>query len=149
MVSPLEEDQKILEKIGLFTVLFNLIEDNLSMEFVYIINQTNQEFKLILDFLYSQQIFTKLNILKNFTGNDICSKIIKINDFRNHLSHGVYGKNSSGFISNSNFISNSKRTKEGGYKDLLLDEKILDDFIKRERDILNEFHKLRLKRMGK
>ena len=143
MKSPLEENPKVLEKIGLFIVLFNLIDSSLSIEFVYIIKQSDQKVRPILDFLSSQQISFKLKILENFTGNNICSEIREINEFRNHISHGTYGKNSLGSI------SNTKRNRKGRYINLTLDEKILDKYIKREREVLNKFHRLRLKRMGK
>lgn len=144
MKSPLEDHPEVLEKIGLFIVLFNLIDSSLSTEFVYIISQVDPKVRLILDFLYSQQISTKLRILKNFTGNDICLEIDEINDFRNHISHGTYGKNLS-----SGSISNSKRTRKGKYTNIPLDKKILDKYIERERKVLNQFYQIRLKRMGK
>ena len=144
MKSPLEDNLKVLEKIGLFIVLFNLIDNNLSIEFVYIINQNNPKTKEVLNFLCSQQISKKLEILKDFTGGTFCSEINTINKFRNHISHGLYGKNSS-----SGFISNTKRNKNGKYVSVHLDEKILDKYIERERKVLNQFNQIRLKRMGK
>jgi len=141
MKSPLEENPKILEKIGLFTVLFNLIDSNLSMEFYYILNQNNIKTKLVLDFLYSQQVSIKLQILQNFTGENFCSEIKEINDFRNCISHGIYGRTSLGVI------SNTKRNRDGKYISKSITEEILDEYIQKEREILNTFHKLRLERM--
>ena len=143
MKSPLEDNPKVLEKIGLFIVLFNLIDTDLSIEFVHIINQLDQKLRPILDFLSSQSISIKIQILENFTGSGICSEIKEINDFRNHIGHGTYGKNSLGSI------SNTKRSRGGKYATLPLNEKILDEYIEREREILNKFYQLRLKRMGK
>jgi len=144
MKSPLEDNPKVLEKIGKFIVLFNLIDSGLSIEFIYIISQIDPKVRPILDFLCSQQISIKLQILKNFTGDDICSEIDNINEFRNHISHGTYGKNS---LSGS--LSNTKRNRKGKYTNIPLDEKILDKYIEREREVLNKFHQLRLKRMKK
>ncbi len=144
MKSPLEDNRKILEKIGQFVVLFNLIDTNLSIEFVYIISQVDLKLRSILDFLYSQQISIKLQILKDFTGNDLCKEINEINNFRNHISHGTYGKNLS-----SGLLSNTKRTRKGKYTNILLNEEILNKYIEREREVLNKFHQLHLKRMGK
>lgn len=144
MKSPLEDNPKVLEKIGLFIVLFNLIDSDLSIEFIYIISQIDPRVRPILDFLCSQQISIKLQILKNFTGDDLCSEINEINEFRNCISHGTYGKNSS-----SGSLSNIKRNRKGKYSSMLLDEIILDKYIEREREVLNKFYQLRLKRMGK
>ena len=42
MVSPLEKHPEILEKIGLFVVLFNLIDGRLNLEFYYLLDQKNK-----------------------------------------------------------------------------------------------------------
>ena len=126
MKSPLEENTKLLEKIGLFIVLFNSIDSSLGVEFFYIINQTKPKLRPILDFLCSQSISIKTDILKEFTGNDICWEIEGINIFRNYISHGVYGKNAG-----SGEISNSKKNRKGKYNSIPLNEEILDKYIER------------------
>lgn len=144
MKSPLEETPKVLEKIGLFIVLFNLIDSNLTTEFVYLINQTNPQTRPILDFLNSQQISLKYKILEKFTGEKLCKEIEALNNFRNYLSHGSYGVNMA-----TKKISTTKLNRAGKYENKTIDEKILDEYILRIREVLGEFHKLHLKRMGK
>lgn len=143
MTSPLEENPIILQKIGLFIVLFNNIESSVNTEFFFLVNQSDKNTKPLLDFLVSQIISIKLKLLINFTGNSLCEEIEKLNDFRNHIGHGLYGKDLKGLI------SNAKRNRSGNYSTIPLSEEILDRYIERERKVLEKFHKLILKRIGK
>lgn len=143
MKSPLEENPEILQKVGLFIALFNLIEDRLNYEFYFLFNQSDKNTRPSLDFLTSQIISSKVKLLKNFTGKDLCEEIEQINNFRNHISHGLYGKDFKGYI------SNTKRGKKGNYTTIALDEKVLDEYIARERAVLKKFHNSILKRIGK
>ncbi len=144
MKSPVEDNQKILEKIGLFTVLFNSLDSTLSMEFFYIVNQSEPNMQPVLDFLRAQTVSTRCEILKNFTGEKLCDEIKEINNFRNFLSHGMYGVNSV-----TKQVSSIKlKGRTGKYDVQVLDEKLLDKYIGRIREVLNSFHQLRITRLG-
>lgn len=143
MFSPLEERPKILEKIGLFIVLFNIIDFRLGYEFYSIIDQSDKKKRAILTFLETRDFSAKLSMLEQILGKDLYSKIKGINEVRNTLTHGMYGENKS-----SGDISATKRTKQTGeYVSIeKLTEKKLNSYIKEEREILASLHELIIKR---
>lgn len=139
MKSPLEDKPEILQEIGRFIVLFNLIDNELSLRFYYVINQTNEKHKPILDFLSSQFFSQKLEVVKNILGNDLYKEIYDLNEFRNHLGHGMYGMNSVGEV------SSTKRNKSGKYSTKPISKEILEKEILKEREVLKKFYEMRLK----
>jgi Trp operon repressor len=145
MTSPLEDKPEILQKIGLFIVLFNGIDARLGIEFYYIINQTEAHKRPILTFLETQDFSKKLDMLKLILGEDLYEKIKTINEFRNFIAHGLYGMDSTGKM------SIAKITKGNGkYRSIDdLDSEFLDEYISKEREALNLIHGLGLKRMAK
>ena len=145
MTSPLEDKPEILKRIGLFIVLFNGIDSRLGIEFYYIINQTEPHKRPILTFLETQDFSKKLDMLELILGKELYAKIKTINEFRNFVAHGLYGMDSSGKM------SIAKITKGNGkYRNIDdLDESLLDEYIEKEREILNLLQGLVLKRMPK
>lgn len=148
MVSPLENEPEILRLIGLFIVIFNNIESRLGLEFYYIINQTDIQKRPILDFLETQQTLKKIELLENILDTQLVNELKQINNFRNQLCHGMYGVNmSSGEISNTKRLKKpKKKSKTPYFKIERITEKILNDYINRERSVLQKFHELILSR---
>ena len=139
MRSPLEEHPKILEKIGLFIVLFNIIDTLLNVRFYFIIIQTDKKNQPIMNNLISQDFSRKLDALENVLGEEIHSIIKDINEFRNFIAHGSYGMNELKGMS----ITKVKRYT-GKYQSVTLSEKIMDEHIENERKTVNEIYKLNL-----
>jgi hypothetical protein len=143
MKSPLEDYPKILEKIGLFIVLFNGIDSFLDTQFYSIVSQTDPRTKPIIDNLISQNFFKKLEVLENVLGEELHEKIKDLNDFRNFIAHGMYGVNGLEQIS----ISKQKRYS-GKYENISLSEEIIEKHIEEERSAMNGLYKLNLERMN-
>jgi Trp operon repressor len=145
MTSPLEQKPEILERIGLFIVLFNGIDSRLGTEFYFVINQTEAHKRPILTYLETQDFSKKLDMLKLIIGDDLYTKIKVINEFRNFIAHGVYGMDSTGKM------SIAKITRGNGKYHSIddLDKDLLDEYIEKEREALDLLHGLILKRMGK
>lgn len=142
MISPLESNPKMLEKIGLFVVLFSGIEFRLSLEFYWVINQRNTQLASVLDFLSSQDFSKKLDMLKLILGDVLYKKIFKINEFRNFIAHGMFGVNSLETVSITKQIRNTRK-----YKSVELNKTTLDKYIGEEREILSLLHALVLERI--
>lgn len=145
MKSPLENKPKILEKIGLFIVLFNLIDTRLGIEFYYLVNQSDTKKRPVLDFLIAQDFAKRLDMLKLILGDDLYHKIKRINEFRTFIVHGFYEMDSSEKIS----ITKIKRGAGKYHSVDDLSEDVLDKHIQNERGIFVSFHELTLKRMPK
>lgn len=145
MKSPLEDQPKVLQKIGLFIVLFNLIDGRLGTEFYYVINQQDGKKRLILSFLETLDVIVKVNMLRPILGEKIYKKIAKLNEFRVFIAHGSYGVQRG-----SQEVSMSKMKRPTGkYHHKALSELILDEQIEAEREVLSLLHELVLKRIPK
>lgn len=140
MKSPLEERPEVLEKIGLFIVLFNTIDLYLSKEFNFLIRRS-AETQQALNFLETQDFLKKITLLKVVLGEALFKKILKVNDFRIFIAHGMYGMDSSGEIT---LIKQKRDSSE--YEDRLLMSEIITN-IEKEREILKLLHALVLKRL--
>jgi len=137
MRSTLEDYPKLLEKVGLFIVLFNAIDSMLNTEFYFKIDQTNDKTRPILDNLISQDFSKKLDMLEIILGNDLYLKIKDLNDFRNFIAHGMYGVNELKGIS----ISKRKRYS-GKYENISLNEEIINKHVDSEREVMDSIYKL-------
>ncbi len=139
--SPLEDSPELLQEIGRFIVLFNLIDHELLLQFYYVISQINDTYRPILDFLCSQQFLKKIDILKNMLGEELYKELFEINEFRNYMGHGIYGMNSSGEV------SNTKRSRNGKYDIKTLTKEIVIEEINKEKKILNKFYQMRISKL--
>ena len=146
IISPLEGNPKILEKIGLFIVLFNLIDTRLSTEFHFVINQNDDKKRPILNFLISQEFQNKLDILKLILGDVLYQKINQTDKFRNFIAHSAYGVREGSL--EEVHLSKIKRGT-GKYHSIPITETSLDEKIKEEREILESLHQLILDRLPK
>ncbi len=141
MRSPLEDNPKILEKTGLFIVLFSQIETMLGLQFYFMIDQQNDNQRNVLDYLSTQDVSKKIDLLKPILGDDQYEKVKTLNIFRNFIAHGLFGIDSAGNIS----VTKQKRNTRK-YDSMKLDHATLDMYIKEERDVMVSIHGLVLKK---
>lgn len=141
-ISPLENKPEVLERIGLFVVLFGLIDLRLGLEFYFIVSQQNAEHAPVLDFLSSQDFSMKVKTLKSILGGTLYKELIEINKFRNFVVHGQFGMNSLDEIS---LTKQKRNTRE--YDSMKIDIKTLNNYIKREKQVLQSLHE-RSKKSG-
>lgn len=151
MNSPLEKQPKLLEKIGLFIVLFNLIDNRLNFEFYFLLNQKDLHERPLIDFLSSQRFSQKLDLLKISIGDILYKEIKEINDFRNFIAHGTYGEEvvftESGATVPSGKVSVTKLGSKAKYQSCDLNEQIISEYIEKERQVLKSMHELIVSRL--
>jgi hypothetical protein len=148
MVSPLEKHPEILEKIGLFVVLFNLIDGRLNNEFYYLLDQRKKRQKTLIDFLSSQRFSQKLDLLQDSIGDALYKEVKEINEFRNFIAHGTYGEEvlitkarplvPSGRISVTKLGQGGKK-----YHSRDLSVTLIGEYIEKERKILKAMYELK------
>lgn len=133
MKSQLEDKPEVLNLIGLFIVLFNLIDARLSIELELFIGNKNGR-------LSSLSTSHKLKLLKEERNLDLYKRVDELNEFRNQICHGIYSVNDSGGI------QNTKRNKYGLVRKEI-NKKIMELYIIRERAILRHFHTRLLRKL--
>jgi hypothetical protein len=134
MNSPLEKNPKLLEKIGLYIVLFNLIDVLLGIQFYYIIDQTKNNNKKVINYLQTLDYNKKVDILSPNFSKKLSTGLKDINNFRVKLAHSVYGSSD-----DSSIFSIIKINKGSARHEIMnIDETILEKEIQKLRGILKD-----------